>query len=84
MHPVGAILRSERERQGRDLAAIAEELCIMQGYVRALEDGNVKLLPGLFFYKSFARQYAALLGLDEKVIAPHLSAMSAEIGRAHV
>lgn len=37
MTSVGSILKAERERQGRDVAGIAEELCIMQRYVRAIE-----------------------------------------------
>src|SRR5262249_54950161 len=32
-------------------------------------------VPGLFFYKSFAKQYAAVLGVDEKLIAPALEAL---------
>ena len=76
MKPVGDILRSEREKQGRTIAGIAEELCIMQGYVRALENGDLEALPGLFFYKSFTRQYAAILGLDEKLIASHLATLA--------
>ena len=77
MQPVGDIPRCERERQGRTLAQIADELCLMQDYVRALESGDVNSLPGTFFYKSFARQYAAILGLDDELITPHLSALSA-------
>lgn len=77
MQPAGDILRSERERQGRTLAQIADELCLAQDYVRALESGDVNSLPGTFFYKSFARQYAAILGLDDKLITPYLSALSA-------
>jgi cytoskeletal protein RodZ len=78
MQPVGDILRTERERQGRAIAEIADELCIMGDYVRALENGDVKALPGTFFYRSFARQYAAILHIDHEVITPHLSALSAE------
>lgn len=77
MQPVGDILRTEREKQGRTIAEIADELCIMRDYVRALEDGDIKGLPGTFLYKSFARQYAAILGIDGNLIGPHLAALSA-------
>ncbi len=59
------------------MADIAQELCIIQRYVRAIESGDVKNLPGLFFYKSFVRQYAAILRTDEKLILPQLQALSA-------
>ena len=68
MTSVGAILRSAREGQGRGTAEIAEELCIIQRYLRAIENDDLKCLPGTFFYKSFARQYAAVLGIPYKHI----------------
>jgi hypothetical protein len=66
MTSVGAMLRSTRENQGRVLAEIAEELCVTQRYLRAIEADDLKVLPGVFFYKSFVRQYAAILKLDVK------------------
>jgi cytoskeleton protein RodZ len=72
MISVGELLRSARENQGRGLADIAEELCITPRYLRAIEADDVKVLPGLFFYKSFVRQYASLLGLDPKALQPAL------------
>lgn len=74
MTSVGEILRSAREGQGRTAAEIAEELCITQRYLNALEKDDLNSLPGTFFYKSFARQYAALLGIPDKVILPALQA----------
>jgi cytoskeleton protein RodZ len=63
MTSVGEILRSARESQGRTMAEIAEELCITQRYLRALERDDLSNLPGTFFYKSFVKQYAAILGV---------------------
>ena len=77
MTSVGAILKAERERQGRETAEIAEELCITQRYLRAIEQDDLKSLPGSFFYKSFVKQYAAILGLDEKVLQPGVDALVA-------
>jgi cytoskeletal protein RodZ len=65
MNSVGRTLRSARERQSRDLSEIADELCLTQRYVRAIEEDDVKSLPGAFFYKNFVRQYAAILGVKE-------------------
>jgi TonB family protein len=66
----GAILRTARERQGRDTASIAQELGILQRYVVAMERDDLKDLPGGFYYKSFVRQYAAIVGVNEIVIQP--------------
>lgn len=74
MTSVGEILRSAREGQGRTAAELAEELCITQRYLRALEQDDLNCLPGIFFYKSFVRQYAGLLGIPEKVMNPALHA----------
>jgi cytoskeletal protein RodZ len=60
------------------MAEIAEELCITQRYLRALEQNDLGSLPGTFFYKSFARQYAALLGVPERQIQPGLRVVTAE------
>jgi cytoskeletal protein RodZ len=60
------------------MAEIAEELCLTQRYLRALEQNDLKSLPGIFFYKSFVRQYAALLGIPAKLIQPGLNALTEE------
>lgn len=77
MTSVGSILRKERESQGRAIAEIAAELCITQRYLRAIEADDTAGVPGLFFYKNFARQYAASLGIDEGLMQPALDAIRA-------
>ncbi len=77
MTSVGEILRTERESQGREIAEIAEELCITPCYLRAIEQDDLKSLPGVFFYRSFAKQYAALLEIDEKRLLPGIEALTA-------
>jgi cytoskeleton protein RodZ len=64
MTSVGKLLRSAREDQLRSMAEIADELCITQRYLRAIEEDDLTVLPGVFFYKSFVRQYAAILKID--------------------
>jgi cytoskeletal protein RodZ len=76
MTSVGEILRTERETQGRGMAEIAEELCITQRYLRAIEEDDVKSLPGSFFYKSFVKQYAAVLGIDEQRLRPAIEILT--------
>ena len=77
MNSVGRILRSARERQGRVLAEIADELCLTQQYLRAIEDDDVKSLPGVFFYKNFVRQYAAIVGVKESELRAGVEELSA-------
>jgi cytoskeleton protein RodZ len=72
MASVGAQLRRAREQQGRTLADISRELCIMQSYLKALEEDNIGGTPGQFFYKCFLKQYAELLKLPPQVIRPAL------------
>ncbi len=76
MNPVGAILKTERERQELEIAEVAEKLCITQRYLRAIEQDDLASLPGIFFYKSFVKQYASILGVDETSLAPGLDALA--------
>jgi hypothetical protein len=59
------------------MAEIAKELCITQRYLSAIEKDDLKSLPGNFFYKSFVKQYAAILGVDEKSLEPGVNALTA-------
>jgi cytoskeleton protein RodZ len=77
MTSVGEILRRERQAQGREMLEIAEDLCITQRYLRAIEEDDIKSLPGTFFYKSFVKQYASLLGLDEEKLLAGVDALTA-------
>jgi len=79
MNSVGRILRSARERQGRAVAEIAEELCLTQQYLRAIEDDDVKSLPGIFFYKNFVKQYAAIVGVKEAEFRASIEALAAAV-----
>jgi cytoskeleton protein RodZ len=63
------------------MAEIAEELCITQRYLRAIEQNDLKSLPGIFFYKSFVKQYAAILGIDEKQLQPGVDQVTAPAER---
>ena len=72
------MLRSARESQGRAMSEIADELCITQRYLHALESDDLSNLPGTFFYKSFVRQYAAILGVPIKKLQPGLDAIAAD------
>jgi cytoskeleton protein RodZ len=79
MASIGGMLRRAREEQGRSIADIATELCVMERYLRSIEDDDLKSLPGLFFYQSFVRQYGDLLGLDRAALSKALAEMMASL-----
>jgi hypothetical protein len=77
MTSVGEILRTQRKTQGREVDEIAAHLCIVSGYVRSIERDDLKDLPGVFFYKSFVKQYAAAVGLDYTQLQSGVEALTA-------
>jgi cytoskeleton protein RodZ len=66
---VGETLRRERMKRNLDLEEISTELKISTRFLQAIENDQYDKLPGGVFAKSFVRQYARLLGLDEEAIA---------------
>jgi cytoskeleton protein RodZ len=69
MTPVGENLRRERLKRNLELDEISRELKISMRFLQAIENDQYEKLPGGVFAKSFARQYARLLGLNEEDIA---------------
>jgi cytoskeleton protein RodZ len=69
MTSVGETLRCERLRRGFELEQISRELKISSRFLEAIEADDFKKLPGGVFAKSFVRQYARLLSLDEEELA---------------
>ena len=65
MATVGEELRSERLRQGLQVAEIAAAIKIRPELLEAIEAGHFEMLPGGAYRRSFLRQYAHQLGLDE-------------------
>jgi cytoskeleton protein RodZ len=65
MTSIGETLRQERERRNLALDQVSRELKISVRFLEAIEQENFERLPAGVFAKSFARQYARLLGLDE-------------------
>ena len=68
MLTVSEALQRARLDQGIDLATVAARTKIKARYLQAIEAGDAKSLPGGFFYKSFAHQYATFLGVDTAAI----------------
>jgi cytoskeletal protein RodZ len=61
---VGMLLRGKRESFRQDLDTVAGQLHIRLAYLKAIEDGRFKDLPGLTYASGFVRSYADYLGLD--------------------
>jgi cytoskeleton protein RodZ len=72
MTSIGEALRRERIKRKLDLEGVSHELKIAPRFLEAIEDEDFEKLPGKLFTRSFVRQYARLLGLDEDEIAGEL------------
>ncbi len=65
---VGRILRRAREREGLDIADVAEALRIRSDYLQAIERSEFERLPGATYAIGFVRSYAGFLELDDEEI----------------
>ncbi|MBI2817788.1 MAG: helix-turn-helix domain-containing protein [Acidobacteria bacterium] len=71
-------MKREREAKGISLQEISAKTKIGVRLLKALEDEQFDLLPGGIFDKSFLRQYARFLGLDEDhIVSEYLRATGA-------
>jgi cytoskeleton protein RodZ len=72
MTSIGEQLQRQRLQRGIDLEQIARETKISSRLLEAIEADQFDRLPGGVFRKSFVRQYAQALGVDESDIAAEL------------
>ncbi len=72
MISIGETLRRERIKKKLDLQGVSSELKISARMLEAIEAEDFGKLPGGVFARSFVRQYARLLGLDEDEISTEL------------
>lgn len=61
---IGSDLRAARERLGWEIDAVAEALRLKPAFIRAIEQGDIRDLPGTAYAVGFVRTYATALGLD--------------------
>lgn len=64
MFEIGRSLRTAREHQQLDLAAVERATHIRARFLDALEEERFDVLPGTAYAKGFLRTYADFLGLD--------------------
>jgi cytoskeleton protein RodZ len=69
MTAIGETLRRERVRRNLELQQVSQELKISKRFLDAIEREAFAELPGAIFVRSFVRQYARFLGLDEDDLA---------------
>jgi cytoskeleton protein RodZ len=75
MGSFGENLRREREMRGISLDEIAASTKINLRFLHAIENDDLRNLPGGIFRRSFIRAYARYLGLDEdQIIAEYQTA----------
>jgi len=73
MTSLGETLRRARIERKLELNGIAEELKISASMLQAIEEERFDKLPGGVFARSFVRQYARLLEVDESEIEDELT-----------
>jgi transcriptional regulator with XRE-family HTH domain len=64
----GRKLAEARRQRGWTIEEVAERIRVRREFLEALEDMNVKLLPGKAYALAFLRSYARELGVEEKAI----------------
>lgn len=75
----GTWLRQQREMREIHLNEISDRTKISLRYLRAMEQDNFELLPGLIFVKGFLREYAKYVGLNpDEVVNFYLSTQEPE------
>src|SRR5437764_13337108 len=77
MSSVGETLRRERLRTGLDLERIAQDTKISVRTLELIEADQFEKLPGGVFARSFVRQYARAIGVDEDEIVGELTKLLA-------
>lgn len=73
----GAKLAEARRRLGLSLDEVAERIRVRREFLEALEEMNIKSLPGKAYALAFLRSYVRALGLDEKTIVDQFQEESA-------
>jgi cytoskeleton protein RodZ len=73
----GRKLAEARRQRGWSLDEVAERIRVRREFLEALEEMNIKLLPGKAYALAFLRSYARELGVDEKAIVDQFQDESA-------
>ncbi|MGC8794315.1 MAG: helix-turn-helix domain-containing protein [Bryobacteraceae bacterium] len=80
MFSIGQRLREERLRKGIKLSEISDFTRIRTGFLEAIENDQFDQLPGAFYARSFIRQYARYIGLDDPELEAEIQRQLGEPG----
>lgn len=72
-HDIGILLKEARIRQGLTIEMVHEVTKIPIDALKAIEEGYKVRTLSSFYYKSFVRQYAQLVGIDAQEILSKIS-----------
>jgi len=75
---IGRHLREARQQRGEDLYDVADYLRIKPSYLFALEEGDLRSMPGQTYAMGFLRTYADHLGYDGAEVVRGLRSTSAD------
>lgn len=75
---IGRHLREARQQRGEDLYDVADYLRIKPSYLFALEEGDLRSMPGQTYAMGFLRTYADHLGYDGAEVVRGLKSTSAD------
>lgn len=78
---LGGELRAARERLGWEVDAVAEALRLKPAYIHAIEQGDIRSLPGTAYAVGFVRTYAQALGLDSNEAIRRFRAEREDVNR---
>jgi transcriptional regulator with XRE-family HTH domain len=81
LQSVGEALRAAREAQGFSLQEVEAQTRIRLKFLRALEEGEVDVLPSALHAKGFLRNYALFLRLDADDLVDRFSAATGHTPR---
>lgn len=68
----GQFLKNLRMQKNLNLRRVADETRITTFYLAGIEEEQFDRFPGKFYFNSFTKQYARLLGLDPREVATDL------------
>ena len=81
---LGQDLRNARQGKGLELSQISSRLKISKGYLRAIEESDLNMLPpGNAYLVGYARSYASYLGLNTTLCVEKLKLEIAEREAKH-
>ena len=79
MSDFGNKFRSARESKGIKLEQIAQETCISERFLRAIEEEDFQVLPGGIFNRGFIRTFAERVGLDPEAAVAEYKELTATV-----